>query len=581
MRIAVAEWKSRMRHMNHSGSSCLAVAAVLACSGLAAAQSIAPGEMQVRTVPYVPPSPVRLRTEVNVVEVPVVVRDGRRRAVAGLTRDDFEIYDSGKRRTVTAFSVENFTPPADAGGAAPKPAVIPAAPAGAAGPIPQARRRLAVLCFDDRNTDMLTLKTAKEAAQRFVKTSLAPGDLVAVVTTAQPLDATFTADVPALLQQIAKVTGHGRLTDDLTHDCFRISPYEAYLIANSLDRDVLYAKIAACSLCRRVPCEPKEVLAIARDIWARALLDSRNTLRVVEGLVDGMAKLPGQRTILLASAGFLTGTLEMDLEDLMAKARHAEVVINTLDAKGLYTVIPGGDASVRLQSPEETNIAEKAADAPNDGMEELASGTGGMFYHDNNDLARGFRDLGMVPEIMYVLSFAPADVAANGRYHRLKVRLTGGKPYSVQARLGYTAPSANATAPVAALSGLDREAMASDTVTDLPVGFTWKPNAGPSGVTVVAHVDVGRLHFETAQDRRRQKLTIVGVLMDSRGNFVTGKRSEFELNLTDATFEQLAKTAFTASMTLEAPPGTYTARAAIQDGLDGKVTAASSTVQFK
>jgi hypothetical protein len=48
------------------------------------------------------------------------------RAVAGLTTDDFEIYDAGKKQTITAFSVQRFTSPVDAGGGA-KAAVLPAA----------------------------------------------------------------------------------------------------------------------------------------------------------------------------------------------------------------------------------------------------------------------------------------------------------------------------------------------------------------------------------------------------------------------------------------------------------------------
>src|ERR1017187_2345998 len=109
-----------------------AILAAIACLGWAAAQSIAPDEMHARTVPYVPPSPVAIHTEVDLVEVPVVVRDGRRRAVAGLTKDSFEVYDAGKKQTITAFSVERFTSSVDAGGGAK--AVTPPAVADAAGP---------------------------------------------------------------------------------------------------------------------------------------------------------------------------------------------------------------------------------------------------------------------------------------------------------------------------------------------------------------------------------------------------------------------------------------------------------------
>ena len=189
------------------------------------------------------------------------------------------------------------------------------------------------------------MKPAKEAAERFVKTGLAPGDRVAVVTVAQSQDYEFTGDVPKLVEQIAKVTSHRRSDDDSGQQCPHILPYEAYLIVNRLDNELLEAKLAECAACERSPCSPIQVTAPAETIWEHALNNSRNTLRVIESLVDGMAKLPGERMILLASAGFLTGNLETDQDRLMAKALHAEVVINTLDAKGLYTVIPGGDAS--------------------------------------------------------------------------------------------------------------------------------------------------------------------------------------------------------------------------------------------
>ena len=565
----------------------MAVPAALACLGLAAAQSIAPDEMHARTVPYVPPSLVTLRTEVDVVEVPVVVRDGQHRAVAGLTRDDFEIYDAGKKQAITAFSVQSFTPQGDAGGGA-KPAAVPAAAAAtaAAGPRP----RFVALCFDDLNIDQAALKPAKDAAERFVKTSLAPGDRVVVVTTAQSQESEFIGDVPKLVEQIAKVTARRTFSDDSALQCPRIRPYEAYLIVNHLDNDVLQAKVAELQACAgRIPHAQEQVMSMAQGIWEHALFNSKNTLRVIEGLVGGMAKLPGPRMILLTSAGFLTGNLESDEDLLMTKALRAEVVINTLDAKGLYTVVPGGDASDSRpvgRVPQRARIVEaqtagRQEQAKDDGMAVLAAGTGGTFYHNSNDLERGFRELGMVPETMYVLSFAPTGVVADGRFHGLKVRLAAGKRYSLQARLGYTAPSANAAAPVVPPSRLDSEVMASDTVMDLPVAFSWEQRPGPSGVTMIAHLDISRLHFETRQDRRGQTLTVVAVLLDSHGVFVTGKRSELELNFTEATFARLAKTGLSIVMTLEAPSGSYSVRALAQDALEGKLAAAGETVQIK
>jgi hypothetical protein len=182
---------------------------------------------------------------------------------------------------------------------------------------------------------------------------------------------------------------------------------------------------------------------------------------------------------------------------------------------------------------------------------------------------------------MYVLGFAPSGGAANGRFHSLKVRLAAGKRYSLQARLGYTASSPNAAARLSPPSRLDSEVTASDTIADLPAEFKWEQRPGPPGITMVAHLDIARLHFETRQSRRHQKLTLVGVLLDARGGVVTGKRSELDLNFTEATFAQLAKTGVLVSLTIPAPPGSYSVRALVEDALEGKLTAAGGAVEIK
>ena len=548
---------------------------------------MAPDEMHARTVPYAPPSAVTLRTEVTVVEVPVVVRDGQHRAVGDLTKDNFEILDAGKKQSIAAFSVQRFTLGSGAGVV--KPSTAEAAAGGAASK-GEPQPRFVALCFDDLNIDQAALKQAKAAAEQFVRTSLAPGDRVAIATTALSGDSAFIEDAEKLVEQIEKVTVHRRFSDaDSAMQCPRIRPYEAYLIVNRMDNEVLQAKVAELQSCSRASRPEQQVTAMAQAIWEHALFNSKNTLRVIDGLVGGMAKLAGQRMILLTSGGFLTGNLETDEDSLIAKALHAGVVIDTLDARGLYTVSPGGDASEgpptgripRRAQPVEARAEGRQAQAKDDGMAVLAAGTGGAFYHNSNDLARGFRELGMVPETLYVLSFTPSGGAADGRFHSLKVRLTGSKKYSVQARLGYTAPSANAPAPAPPPTRLDSEALASDILTDLPASFTWEQRAGPPSITIVGRLDIGRLHFDNKKDRRQQKLTLVGVLLDAQGRVVAGKRSELELNFTEATFARLAKTGAAVSMTLEAPPGNYTVRAVAQDALDGKLAATGGAAEIK
>src|ERR1039457_4021034 len=328
---------------------------------------------------------------------------------------------------------------------------------------------------------------------------------------------------------------------------------------------VLQAKLAECYACSHQPCPESQITGMAEMIWGHTLLQSKNTLHVIGDVVNAMANLPGQRVILLTSAGFLTGTRETDLDLLMDKALHAQVVINTLDAGGLSYVPSRATQGVSLLP---------------DAMAALAAGTGGTFYHNNNDLAAGFRELGAVPDVVYVLGFSMSDTEPDGKYHPLRVRLTGGHHGAVQSRVGYMAPLKDAPPATAPQRAIDREVLAGDTINDLPVSFSL--NVRKPGVNVlsqepalaaIAHVDLSRLNLGMRADRRTQKLTFIPAPVGASGVFVAGQEGQLDVALRESTYRQLAPTGFNMSLTLDAPPGQYTLREVIAEELTGKMTA--------
>ena len=70
---------------------------------------------------------------------------------------------------------------------------------------------------------------------------------------------------------------------------------------------------------------------------------------------------------------------------------------------------------------------------------ELADGTGGTFFHNNNDLETGFRILTAGPQVVYGLELPLDNIPLNGAYHRLKVKVNR-EGVDVQARRGYFVP---------------------------------------------------------------------------------------------------------------------------------------------
>jgi hypothetical protein len=64
-------------------------------------QTLSPGEVRLSSHPYQPSQ--SLRSNTNLVQLEVVVRDTRGRPVPALTKDNFVVLDSGKPATVTSI----------------------------------------------------------------------------------------------------------------------------------------------------------------------------------------------------------------------------------------------------------------------------------------------------------------------------------------------------------------------------------------------------------------------------------------------------------------------------------------------
>jgi VWFA-related protein len=162
------------------------------------------------------------------------------------------------------------------------------------------------------------------------------------------------------------------------------------------------------------------------------------TLDTIREVVRQMGTLPGQHTLVLTSPGFVALTPEaMRLAaQVMDVAAQANVTVSTLDARGLYTFVL--DASKSFESHNEEHVRLNSLTSSGDVMEELATGTGGTYFHNSNDLKGGFERLTRAPECVYVIEFHPQNVPQDGSYHRLKVRVTQ-KGAKIRARAGYFA----------------------------------------------------------------------------------------------------------------------------------------------
>ncbi len=586
-----------------------AAAAALTLSAVpSTAQRLSPGEVRISSSPYPPPSPV-VRVESRLVYLRVVVRDSRARPVAGLRRRDFAVFDSGRRRQVATFSVEQsngkIAAPTSEGASAAPSALNPTG----APQQPQGTGRWVGLFFDDINTPPADLAQAKVAARHFIQEAAASGSQVGLFTTSGGQILPFSGNAGEMLKSLATITSHPRMSAGGGMSCPGITPLEAYRIVKGDPSAISEKDFEACSCPGLSLCDspggsgmtlagPRMgspaadyVQGRARAIWNQALLVAQATLDAISSAVGRLAQMPGERVLLFASSGFLSGgDLLPEVNEIANEAVRAGLVINSLDAKGLYTLAPGGPIS---EPPE--NLSSQAflrktiyeaqtlgdeQESEDEAMANLAESTGGLFFRNNNDLDFGFRELGLAPTTSYVLGFRPEQ---DGKYHKIKIEVSNARHDFIQARPGYFAPAIEAkeASGPTPQQAIDREVRSSEPRNDFPLTVSKAPALNGSGkLSILTHVGIATLPFGTRRARRIEELTFVGALFNAQGTLVAGKEAHMVFAFKKQTFERFRKTGISAEMTLDAPRGIYRLRVVAEEPVGGEISATSYRVQI-
>jgi VWFA-related protein len=533
--------------------------------------------------------PATFKARVNLVMVPVVVRDKQGHAVGGLHQEDFQLFDKSKTQQITKFSAEKSggkVKVAEPGDKTPEKTSDQGLPA-------DAPERFLAYLFDDIHINAGDLIRVREAARRHMA-SMGPTERAAIFTTSGVVELEFTDDrdkfYATLLRLMPRpVTGGGIAS------CPDLSYYMADLIANHNDTMALSAAAQETMACLNLdPTDPASLQTAtrmaegaARQEVGNGSHETRISLIVMKEVIHRMAAMPGQRTLVLASPGFITPEHQTEKSEVLDLAIRNNVIISSVDARGLYTD-PTFDAS-RPSSMNSTFMRVKAqydrdaARAQADVLAEMALGTGGNFFENNNDLEAGFKRVAAAPEFFYVLGFSPQNLKLDGAFHTLKVSLKDPEGLTTMARRGYYAPKHLTDAQENAKEELREAIFSREEMHELPVDLHtqfFKPTDLSARVTVLTHVDLKRLRLRKAEGRNRNDLTIVSALFDRNGNYVTGNQKVVEMRLKDDTLEKRADSGITVRSSFDVKPGTYLVRLVVRDAEGQQMSAANGSIEI-
>ncbi|HLF85022.1 MAG TPA: VWA domain-containing protein [Blastocatellia bacterium] len=508
---------------------------------------------------------IKLTTEL--VQIDVVVSDKNKKPVAGLKREDFELYDNSKPQQITTFSYEQ-TDKHRAGDQTIEARSLPRAIA--AGEL----NRVIAFVVDTLHIKFENIYRTRKMLEDFVDNKMQPGDLVLILPTGggSGLLQQFTSDRRMLHRAIDRLRPFFFSNDS--------TPYRSFArFGGQMGTGARGAGGLAMPRGGNIGAMPDPLEGA----------DVRATLSALNETIKSMTRFSGRKVSVLVSEGlriFATQTTS-DLGKTTGLAARANVVFYTIDPRGLDPLTL--DAADEL-TPDVTSASDSKRDnffESQDSLRAIAADTGGKFFGNNNDIMQGLDAMLDENSAYYMLGFYPEASRWDGKFHKIKVLVRNRPDLTVSFRKGYLAKS---PPPSASLAKLDPkvaeaiEAISSPLVRrDLDLRLTplYTDNAQREPVvTLLLHIDASRLSFTQSEGRYLSKLDELGFVFDGNGKAVDRFSNTLELNLKPQTYDTVLKRGLVATRTLNVKPGVYQVRLFVRETDSGLIGTANDYIEI-
>ncbi len=388
-----------------------------------------------------PQQPV-FKSGVQVVEVDVRVFDKDGRFVEDLTRDDFEVLENGTPQPLqtlyivreTALVGPNFSSATTGAGLKSGPSEAP----------PASARQTWIFFFDMNHLAPTSgFDRARKALEEFLAKRFKDGDMGGVVLGNRMVNNRLTS----VRQELVDAIKSARPSNDARNRLFELTREwpkvltedEAFRIARN-ERDALQRAVQrACSedpdACRRVPPD-LQITEKSQRFVREAHRATLETLNALHGLASGLARIPGPKTIVFLSDGFIVEEVETTLRNVVGQTARAGGRVYAIDVRGLNR----GPSAANIDQAVVTDEAGPVNrfDAGEDGPNSLAVDTGGLMIRNENNIGRALDTIARDSGRYYVLGYSPTNPNFDGKYRPIEVRVK--RPdVRVRARRGYLA----------------------------------------------------------------------------------------------------------------------------------------------
>lgn len=417
-----------------------------------------------------------IRVDVRQVLVPVIVTDSKGHHVTGLKTSDFHILEDGVPQEIAAFSTDTSALASAEGGLPGGPSKQPPVDAGSSG-------HTFVICVDALHTAAANSLRMRDALARLFEKEKSDGAQYVLMSIGPQIRVlqTATRDPAAVLSSLRKPAVLAAMGGGIEAE---------------LGSEINDLKKRMYDFCRRCPacgssanyraCDSEiQDLKLGVDSQAeRWAMQGSQFLAQLKSVAEELAKLPTGRTLILVSDGFslqparelyavvaaflptdprfkMAGPtdLQSQLQAVIKVAGERNVRIYAVDSRGLAEGSFAGGGSMDASAPSDSSPpsvirhtppgnrggklltdmdreARSAAFQNGSGMEQLARGTGGIYFHDSNDMLKQFRSALADGREYYLLAYVSKNKAQDGKFRNITVEVSD-KKLQVRAKAGY------------------------------------------------------------------------------------------------------------------------------------------------
>ncbi len=411
-------------------------------------------------------------------------------------------------------------------------------------------RRLLVLYFDASAMSVPDQMRAFTSAMAFINHRMTPLDLVAIVV--------FQG-------------GAVRVKHDFTDAKGRLREVIQTLIyGDDLDGD-------------GIPDGALEGTAFGQNDAEFNIFSTDRQLAALQTAVEMLRALPERKALVYFSSGLrLNGANnQAQLRATVNAAVRANVSVHPIDARGLVATPPLGDATrpspggMEIFTGQPALLMSNVFQRSQDTLDALARDTGGRAMFDHNDLALGISQAASSITSYYILGYYSQNLAADGKFRRVRVSLKVPGTARVGHRQGYFADKT-----FGRMSASDRERQLEDAllldnrITDIPAAVEvnyFQLTRAEYFVPVTMKIPGSELMLAKRRGARRAVLDIIGEVKDRYGTTIENIRDRLDIKLDDDVAERLASRPLQYDTGFTLLPDTYVIKLLVRDATTGRI----------